>query len=143
VDSSVRYQSNLDGVDWNALRDRLIADDFDNGRTPEELRRSFAASHSVAIAWRAHDVVGTARLLADGVCNAYLVDVWTDSRVRRTGIGTEMVRRLLAGVQGHHVALFTDEYPDFYRSLGFQEERVGMSKVAGLWLNRLPPRTPS
>jgi ribosomal protein S18 acetylase RimI-like enzyme len=129
-------------VDWDVLKSRLVADAFDNGRTADELERSFASSHFVVIAWDDDDVVGTARLLADGVCNAYLVDVWTASEHRRRGIGTEMVDRLLKVVPGHHVGLFTDEHADFYRSLGFEEERVGMSKIVGLWLNREPPRRP-
>jgi predicted GNAT family acetyltransferase len=138
----VRYQPGTEGIDWEVLKGRLDADNFDNGRTPEELRRSFDASHSVVIAWLGAEVVGTARMLADGVCNAYLVDVWTDSRYRRRGIGTEMVVRLMEKVPGHHIGLFSADHPEFYTSLGFQEERVGMSKVAGLWLNRYPPRVP-
>ena len=40
-------------------------------------------------------MVGMARLLSDGVCNAYLLDVWTMSAYRRHGIGTAMVRQLI------------------------------------------------
>jgi ribosomal protein S18 acetylase RimI-like enzyme len=130
------YEDDLRRVDWNALKADLAADHFDNGRTPEELERSFANSYSVVIAWTDNRVVGTARLLADGVSNAYLVDVWTASEHRRKGIGTKMVRRLLDSVPGHHVGLFTEEHPGFYRSLGFEQEHVGMSLVVGRWLNR-------
>jgi GNAT superfamily N-acetyltransferase len=139
---TVRYEAVTEGIDWSILKDRLDADNFDNGRTPEELRRSFDSSYSVVIAWLGAEVVGTARMLADGVCNAYLVDVWTDSRYRRRGIGTEMVVRLVDTVRGHHIGLFSAEHPEFYASLGFEEERIGMSRVAGLWLNRYPPRVP-
>jgi GNAT superfamily N-acetyltransferase len=82
------------------------------------------------------EVISTARLLADGVCNAWLVDVWTSSAHRRQGIGSAIVRRLLERVPGHHVALFTEEQAAFYRRLGFEEERAGMSLVVGSWLNR-------
>jgi ribosomal protein S18 acetylase RimI-like enzyme len=132
----IRYAEGLIGVDWAALKAQLAADEFDNGRTPNELQGSFSQSHSAVIAWHGDRVVATARLLADGVCNAYLVDVWTDSHYRRRGIGSEMVRRLLHRVPGHHVGLFTDGRVDFYRSLGFEEEATGMSCVVGRWLNR-------
>lgn len=135
--SPLRYGDDLGEVDWDALKADLIADDFDNGRTAEELRSSFANSHSVALAWDGERVVGTARLLADGVCNAYLVDVWTASAYRRRGVGAAMVTRLLDGVAGHHVGLFTEDHVDFYRGLGFEEERTGMSLVVGRWLNRV------
>ena len=83
------------------------------------LRRSFAASQHAAIAWDEDLVVGTARLLSDGVCNAYLVDVWTRSSHRRRGVATAMVRDLMARVPGQHVALQTDDAEAFYESLGF------------------------
>lgn len=79
----------------------------------------------------------TARLLADGVCNAYLIDVWTQSVWRWRGIG-EMVSRLMKKVPGHHVSLFTDSATGFCDAMGFRREEVGMSRVVGEWLNRLP-----
>ena len=136
MSSDIHFVDSLEGVDWRAVKADLAADDFDNGRTPNELLRSFENSFAVAIAWKNERVVGTARLLADGVCNAYLVDVWTAVGERRRGIGSEMVRRLLARVPGHHVALFTEDEIRFYRDLGFEEEHTGMSLVVGRWLNR-------
>jgi GNAT superfamily N-acetyltransferase len=136
--SDVRFSEDVEGVDWGELKADLAADDFDNGRTPDELRRSFAASAFVVVAWDGDRVVGTGRLLADGVCNAYLVDLWTQADRRRRGIGREMVRRLLGRVPGHHVALFTERGAPFYERLGFIEEHVGMSQVVGEWLNRSP-----
>ena len=47
-----------------------------------------------------------------------------------------MIARLLEQVPGQHVALFTERHPELYESLGFEEERVGMSKVVGTWLRR-------
>lgn len=126
----------LTGVDWAAVTVDLARDDFDNGRTPEELERSFARSEHVSIAWADGRVVGTARMLADGVCNAYIVDVWTASPYRHRGIASAMVEDLLARVPGHHVALFTEHAERLYARLGFREERVGMSMVSGKWLNR-------
>ena len=129
-------RSDLAGVDWATVKEDLARDRFDNGRTPEELGRSFGASAHVCIAWTAERVVGTARLLADGVCNAYLVDVWTATPHRRRGIASAMVADLLARVPGHHVALFTEYAESLYARLGFEVEEVGMSMVVGTWLNR-------
>jgi ribosomal protein S18 acetylase RimI-like enzyme len=64
----------------------------------------------------ANGVVGMARLLSDvsdGVCNAYLLDVWTMSAYRRRGIGTAMVRQLMSRVPGQHVGLQTDDAEAF------------------------------
>ena len=75
-----------------------------------------------------------ARLLSDGVCNAYLLDVWTASSHRRRGIGKAMVERLAAAVPGQHVGLQTDEAQAFYDSLGFRRQPEFMSRVSGRWL---------
>jgi hypothetical protein len=80
--------------------------------------------------------VANGRILSDGVCNAYLVDIWTASTHRRRGIGRQVVSRLLATVPGQHVALFTDDVPDFHATLGFRPQDGGMSQVVGTWLNR-------
>ena len=72
---TVRIDDSLEGIDWAQAKADLAADDFDNGRSAEGLRRSFQRSQHVVIAWDEERVVGMARLLSDGVCNAYLVDV--------------------------------------------------------------------
>jgi len=131
---TVRIDGTLDGVDWARAKADLAADDFDNGRSPEALRRSFEHSQHVAIARDGERVVGMARLLSDGVCNAYLVDVWTHSAYRRQGIASEMMRQLIAAVPGQHIGLQTDHARELYESLGFRLQPEFMSLVSGLWL---------
>ena len=132
---TVRVDSALDGIDWEAARADLIADDFDNGRSPEALRRSFEQSQHVAIARDGDRVVGMARLLSDGVCNAYLVDVWTASSHRRRGIATRMVRLLTDAVPGQHIGLQTDDAQALYESVGFRRQPEFWSLVSGIWLD--------
>jgi len=132
---STRIASDIEDVDWAAVRADLVADAFDNGRTPAALRRSFAASQHVAIAWDDDLVVGTARLLSDGVCNAYLVDVWTRSSHRRQGVATAMLRDLMARVPGQHIGLQTDHAQALYEALGFQPQPEMWSTVVGTWLD--------
>lgn len=130
----ISYTTNLAGIDWQALKSELAADQFDNGRTPAQLEESFRNSHACIFALSDARIIGTARVLSDGVCNAYLLDVWTQSFFRRQGIATHMVTTLLAPLRGQHVYLQTDDRTDFYRRLGFGEQPVGMSKVIGNWL---------
>jgi ribosomal protein S18 acetylase RimI-like enzyme len=132
---TVRIDGSLDGIDWEQAKADLAADDFDNGRTPEALRRSFHQSQHVAFARDADQVVGMARLLSDGVCNAYLVDVWTASAYRRRGIASAMIRQLLASVPGQHVGLQTNNAQALYESLGFHAQPEFWSIVVGGWLD--------
>jgi len=135
----VRYTTELDGVDWAAMKAVLAADDFDNGRTPEQLRRSFAASFVACVAYAGDALAGTARALSDGVCNAYVVDVWTRSDLRRRGIARAMLATLEARLAGQHVYLFSDDHADVYRACGYRERATGLEKVVGTWLHT--PRT--
>lgn len=65
--------------------------------------------------------MGTARALSDGVCNAYIVDVWTYSEYRHQGIARKMMEIITEELPGQHVYLFTDNSVDFYKKLGFAE----------------------
>ncbi len=132
---TVRIDGSLGGIDWAAARADLIADDFDNGRSPSALRRSFEQSQHVAIARDGDRVVGMARLLSDGVCNAYLVDVWTHSSHRRQGVATGMLRLLIDAVPGQHIGLQTRDAQALYESLGFRPQPEFWSLVSGAWLD--------
>jgi ribosomal protein S18 acetylase RimI-like enzyme len=134
----VRIDGSFERIDWVRAEADLAADDFDNGRTPEALRRSFEQSQHVVFARDSDRVVGMARLLSDGVCNAYLLDVWTATSYRRRGVASAMVRGLMAQVPGQHVGLQTSDAQGFYRSLGFRLQPQFMSTVVGEWLEAEP-----
>jgi len=134
--AAIVFSSDVEGVDWGALKSALVADNFDNGRSPDEYRRSHESSHAVIFGYLAGDVVANGRILSDGVCNAYLVDIWTATPLRRQGVGTEVVKRLIETVPGQHVGLFTTDMQPFYAGLGFQIDHGGMHMVVGSWLGR-------
>ena len=136
----VRFEESVIDVDWVQAKADLVADDFDNGRSAAALRRSFENSQHVVVAVDADRVVGMARLLSDGVCNAYLLDVWTMSSHRRQGIASEMVRQLMARVPGQHIALQTDDAQALYVSLGFRPQPELLSIVVGTWLDNAANR---
>jgi predicted GNAT family acetyltransferase len=135
---AITYRRALDGVDWTAMKAVLEADDFDNGRTPAQLETSFRNSFGTCIAYDGEQLVGTARVLSDGVCNAYVVDVWTLTDYRNRGIARTMLDVLLHDLHGQHVYLFTDDAEDFYRRIGFTERGTGFERVVGEWLVNNP-----
>lgn len=135
---TITYKRDLKGVDWAELTARLAADDFDNGRTPEQLRLSFANSATVVFARDGDRIIGKARALSDGVCNAYVVDVWTWTPYRKQGIAASMLQLLFHDLPGQHVYLFTDDSPDFYRRVGMKQRGIGFETVVGRWLDNRP-----
>jgi predicted GNAT family acetyltransferase len=133
--AEIRYTLACDGIDWGAMKEALVADNFDNGRTPAQLERSFRNSAVPVIALDGDRIIGTARALSDGVCNAYVVDVWTDSAYRRQGIARTMMSLLLEQLPGQHVFLWTDDAEAFYQRIGFDVcHCVGLQTVVGEWL---------
>lgn len=130
----VTYKLDLKNVDWEEMKATLTQDKFDNGRTSEQLRDSFVNSYATCIAYAGDHIIGTARVLSDAICNAYIVDVWTLTPYRRQGIARTMMRMLLEKLQGQHVCLFTDDALNFYKKLGFTEGETCMEQTIGKWL---------
>jgi GNAT superfamily N-acetyltransferase len=134
--TEITYRTDLEGLDWQQMKDRLIEDDFDNGRTLKQYQISFANTAVVCIAYADGDVIGTVRALSDGVCNAYIVDVWTYTPYRKQGIARRMMEIVLEQLQGQHVYLFTDDATGFYERISMErtDHRPGYQKVVGEWL---------
>ena len=130
----ISYRSDLQGVDWEILKQDLIEDDFHNGRTTSQLRRSFEQSAYVAMGFDSSRCVANGRMLSDGVGNAYVLDVWTRSSYRGQGIATRIMQLLVDAVPGQHIYLQTDDAVDFYRGLGFRPQPHGLSLVSGDYL---------
>jgi len=131
---AIVYKTSLAQVDWARMKETLASDNFDNGRTPEQLRISFQNSYAAVVAYDAERIVGTARALSDGVCNAYIIDVWTLADYRKQGIGRTMMSMLEEKLEGQHIYLFSEDAFEFYKKLGFREQPTGLSKVKGNWL---------
>jgi len=132
---AVTFDTTLEGIDWERAKADLAADRFDNGRTADALRRSFEQSQHVAFSRDGDRLVGMARLLSDGVCNAYVVDVWTQSAYRRQGIASRLMRMLADAVPGQHIGLQTDDQQAFYAALGYERQPEFWSLVSGRWLD--------
>lgn len=132
---TITYRTNMEDVNWQEMKRTLKADHFDNGRTPEQLRLSFANSYRAVVAYDDEgSIIGTARVLSDGVGNAYVVDVWTLSAYRGQGIATRMMEILMDDLWGQHIYLQTDDAQEFYRKLGFIERPTGMELIKGKYL---------
>jgi GNAT superfamily N-acetyltransferase len=134
--SQIIYTFDLQNVDWEEMKEAVRADDFDNGRTPAQLKTSFENSYAACIAYADHRIIGTARVLSDGVCNAYFVDVWTRREHRLRGVARTMMELTLEKLPGQHVYLAADDdVLGFYEKLGFAKDGNGVGKVVGRWLS--------
>lgn len=130
----VIYEMNLKHVDWQKMKSTLSSDAFDNGRTASQLQKSFENSYATVIAYANAQIIGTARVLSDSVCNAYIVHVWMLTQYHKRGITSAMMKLISAKLEGQHVYLFTDDSVEFYEKLGFEEQSIGLGKAIGQWL---------
>ena len=119
---TVQIDNGLDGVDWVRAKADLAADNFDNGRSPDALRRSFEQSQHVCDrarrrTGRGHGAPAVRRRVQR------LPRRRVDARVApAAGIASAMVRSLAAVVPGQHIGLQTDDAQEFYATLGFRPQ---------------------
>ncbi len=132
--TQITYSFSIEGVNWEELKATLKADNFDNGRTPEQYRLSAEHSYLNGFAYLEGKIIGNLRVLSDQVGNAYIVDVWTLSAYRQRGVATRLMELAMEKLEGQHVYLFTDDAIEFYKKLGFAEQGVGLYKIMGQYL---------
>ena len=92
---NITYKMDLAGVNWDEVKAKVAEDDFDNGRTAEQLKKSFENSYATCIAYDGDRIIGKARALSDEVCNAYIVDVWTYTPYLGQGIASQIMNHLM------------------------------------------------
>ncbi|HUZ01853.1 MAG TPA: GNAT family N-acetyltransferase [Thermomicrobiaceae bacterium] len=124
----IQYRESADGVRPEQLRGFFVDPPWPNPPSPEtHLRLLRGSDHVVLAVDDAGDrVVGFVTAVSDGVLSAYvpLLEVLPDYRGR--GIATELMRRLLARLEGlYMVDLVCDpELEPFYTRLGLRPARA-------------------
>jgi len=120
------YIDNAEAIRADQLRGFFVG--WPSKPTPERHLDLLRGSYAVELALDGDTVVGFVTAISDGVLSAFipLLEVLPDYGNR--GIGTELMRRLLAQLDGlYMVDLCCDASLErFYRALGFQVLDRGM-----------------
>lgn len=117
-------------------RDGLIAlyraNDWSSAEKPELLHKALVASHSLCSAWDGDKLVGLGNAISDGFLVVYYPHLIVLPEYQGQGIGTELMRRLMARYDGFHQQMLVSDGRaiDFYRKCGF--ERAG--KTEPMWI---------
>ena len=89
------------------------------------LARLVRQSHCFVVAMAGEELIGMGRAISDGVSDAYVQDVTVDSRWRRAGLGSRIVRLILERLRAdglNWVALIAERgSAPFYGQFGFEE----------------------
>lgn len=95
----------------------------------QQLHQAMVQSWCVVSAYDQNVLVGTGRIVSDGILNAYLCGLAVHSDYQHQGIGSEIVKQLVrkGRDQNLHLELFCeDEMVDYYEKHSFKVFAVGM-----------------
>ena len=114
------WTDSLADVDWSELSELYRLAPLGN-KTPQGLRTAFGNSMFRCFAREDGRLVGVGRALADGVDCSYVCDVAVLPSHQGTGLGQQVVERLLQLSRGHKkIILYSVPGKEgFYRKLGF------------------------
>lgn len=95
----------------------------------EQLAKAMEQSFYVIYAYDEEKLIGTGRVISDGVINAYLCGLGVAPDYRDRGIGTEISRRLVEHCKNNnlHIQFFCkEELVPYYKNMGFEVFAIGM-----------------
>lgn len=118
--SALQWSPDTEGLDWAELEALYLAAPLGN-KSAAHLKTVFGNSRYAWFAREAGRLVAAGRALADGADAAYLCDIAVMPSHQGTGLGRQVVERLLADTRGHKKILLysVPGKEDFYRRLGF------------------------
>ena len=126
---NIKYITNLKkNEDIFCLYERLGWNDFLK-LNQEQLVKAMGQSWYVIYVYDEDRLIGTGRVVSDGIINAYLCGLGVDSEYRNNGIGTEISQRLAAYCNESklHIQFFCEEkLVSYYENMGFEVFAVGM-----------------
>ena len=124
----ITWSSTLDGIDWLELEALYRAAPLGN-KSAAGLETVFTNSRYVCFARESQRIVGAGRALADGADCSYLCDVAVLPSHQGTGVGKEIVAKLVALSKGHKkIILYAVPGKEpFYRKFGFRRMLTAMA----------------
>ena len=124
----VDWSDDLNSVDWEELSALYRVAPLGD-KKPADLKRSFSNSLYRCFVREDARLVGVGRALADGVDCAYICDIAVLPSHQGTGLGKQIVGRLVELSRGHRkVILYAVPGKEpFYRKFGFKRMTTAMA----------------
>ena len=124
----ITWSHSIDGVDWVELEALYRAAPLGN-KSAAGLKTVFTNSRYCCFALEQGRIVGAGRALADGADCSYLCDVAVLPAHQGTGLGKEVVAKLVALSHGHKkIILYAVPGKEpFYRKFGFRRMLTAMA----------------
>ena len=129
----ISYKTGLECIEWPqlfSLYEKVgMIKRFIESKEFNKIQYAFQVSYKVVTAWEENTLVGSCRMLSDGICYGAVFDVGVLPEYQKKGIGKGLMRLLLKGEEHmtiHLTSTFGNE--GFYKKLGFKKHKTAYSK---------------
>src|SRR5262245_9368705 len=124
----LRWSDSIDGIDWHELSELYRVAPLGQ-KDPARLQVAFGSSRFACFVFDGDRLVGVGRALADGVDCSYICDVAVLPSHQGTGLGHQIVERLVERSRGHRkIILYAVPGKEgFYRRFGFARMTTAMA----------------
>lgn len=120
-------QFDCSGVDWNAISETL-RDVGMAHKEPGLHKKAFENSYVTVFVRHENRLIGFGRALSDGAYQAAVYDVAVAPDFQGKGIGTTIMKHILARLPQCNVILYASIGKEgFYKTLGFRKMRTAMA----------------
>jgi ribosomal protein S18 acetylase RimI-like enzyme len=125
---ALAWSDTLDGVDWDELSALYKVAPLGD-KSAANLKTVFTNSRYRCFVSEQGRIVGVGRALADGVDTSYICDVAVLPQYQGTGLGKQIVGRLVELSRGHKKILLyaVPGKEPFYRKFGFMRMKTAMA----------------
>lgn len=129
----ISYKLGLENINWSELFDLYkkvgMLKRFIENREFDKIESAFEKSYKVVTAWDGENLIGSCRMLSDGICYGAVFDVAVLPKYQKKGVGKGLMNLLLKGEEDmtvHLTSTFGNE--EFYKKLGFKKHKTAYSK---------------
>ena len=129
----ISYKLGLEYINWSELFDLYkkvgMLKRFIENREFDKIQSAFQKSYKVVTAWDGKRLIGSCRMLSDGICYGAIFDVAVLPEYQKKGVGKGLMNLLLKKEESmtiHLTSTFGNE--DFYKKLGFKKHKTAYSK---------------
>ncbi|MEJ1163356.1 GNAT family N-acetyltransferase [Variovorax sp. CCNWLW186] len=125
---TLEWRHSLEGIDWEELSRLYQAAPLGN-KQPDGLKLVFSNSMFKCFVYDNGRMVGAGRAVADGLDCSYICDVAVHPTHQGTGLGKQLVSRLMDLSKGHRkIILYAVAGKEsFYEKFGFRRMKTAMA----------------
>ena len=129
--AGIQYQDTRE-ISLADILDLYQANGWSSAEKPAELHKALVGSHSLVSAWDGGRLVGLGNAISDGHLVVYYPHMLVHPEYQGRGIGTQLMRMLLAKYKGFHQQMLVADGRaiEFYKKCGFK--RAGQTEP--MWI---------